>query len=358
MIHAEVQLNRPSGFSLDVSLEMGTGVTALYGPSGAGKTTVLKLIAGLERGKGGDRIRVRNDGETWQDEAHFVPPHRRGIGYVPQGASLFPHLSVRDNLEFGQRRSRRAVPDPSQVHEWLELAPLLDKHTGELSGGEAQRVAIGRALLTGARCILMDEPLGAIDQSARNRILPSLDRLHHELDATLVYVSHSLEEVTYLADHLYVIDAGRITANGSVAAMSTSLELAAGQGETLAAVLECKVAGFDVEFGLAQLDFGNASLYVATSSKPTGTSCRVRIPARDVSIALEAPTRTSILNIIPATVEEIHATDGPSVLVKLAVAGQFIMARITRKSLTALGLQKSQPVFAQIKGVALLTEHV
>lgn len=356
-IRADIDLTRRSGFCISVSLTMEAGITALYGPSGAGKTTILKLIAGLERGGKLDTIDISHDGVAWHDAHRFVPPHKRGVGYVPQRPSLFPHLSVRDNLRFAEKRSQDAARATArQIHDWLELEPLLDKPTGQLSGGEAQRVAIGRALLTGARCLLMDEPLGAIDRSARSRILPYLDRLHHELDATMVYVSHSLDEVNYLADRVYVIDSGRVKASGTVLETSASLELARDEGESLAAVLECRVRDFDERFELTELSIGEHSLFVAARRRPVGASCRVRIPARDVSIALEAPRDTSILNIIPATVDAIDAGVGPGVLVRLAVGRQFLLARITKKSLAALALTRSKPVFAQIKGVALLTD--
>lgn len=359
MISANIQLQRRSGFCVDVSLELQPGVTALYGPSGAGKSTILKLIAGLERGNAQDRIDITSDGVVWSSgSSRFVPPHKRGVGYVPQHSTLFQHLSVRGNLAYAEKRSGGAANSYArQIHEWLELTPLLDRPTRQLSGGEAQRVAIGRALLTGSRCLLMDEPLGAVDRSARNRILPCLDRLHHELDATTIYVSHSLEEVNYLADRVYVLEHGQVRIAGSVLETSSSLELAKDEGESLASVLECIVKGHDEQYELTELAIGGHRLYLAAPGKPVGTRCRVRIAARDVSITLDKPGNTSILNIIPATIDDIYSDRGPSVLVRLAVDEQFIIARITRKSLATLALATSKRVYAQIKGVAFLKDN-
>ena len=358
MISADIKLSRASGFSLDVALELQPGVTALYGPSGAGKSTILKLIAGLERGSSRDRITIASDGVTWQGAGDFLPPHRRRVGYVPQRPSLFPHLSVRGNLAYAEKRAEDARrPSVSQINEWLELDALMEKPVRQLSGGEAQRVAIGRALLTGAKCLLMDEPLGALDQAARRRILPCLDRLHQELEATMVYVSHSLEEVNYLADRVYILEQGRVKSSGSVFETSTSLEVAEHEGESLAAVLECTVKDYDPDFELTELTLGRHSLFVPSGQRRIGSHCRIRIPARDVSIALSQSGDTSIINILPAVVDDIDAGSGPGALVKLAVDDQYLLARITRKSLNSLTLSRGMPVYVQIKGVALLTDH-
>lgn len=358
MISADINLSRASGFSLDVSLELQPGVTALYGPSGAGKSTILKLIAGLERGSSTDRINIASDGVTWQDARGFLPTYRRRVGYVPQRPSLFPHLNVRGNLAYAEKRAGNARrPSVSQIDDWLELGDLMDKPVRQLSGGESQRVAIGRALLTGARCLLMDEPLGALDQAARYRILPCLDRLHHELEATMVYVSHSLEEVNYLADRVYILERGRVKTSGSVFETSTSLEAAGHEGESLAAVLECNVINYDSNYELTELTLGHHKLFVPSGPGRVGSHCRIRIPARDVSIALSQPVDTSIINILPAVVDDIDVGAEPGALVKLAVDDQYLLARITRKSLDSLALSPGMSVYVQIKGVALLTDH-
>jgi molybdate transport system ATP-binding protein len=355
MISANISLSRPSGFSLDVSLEIGDGVTALYGPSGSGKTTILRLIAGLERGGPADLIDVSNDGTVWHSETGFLPTHKRRVGYVFQQPQLFPHLNVRDNLRYGRKRGTDNGVEARQVYDWLDLDSLLDQRVARLSGGEAQRVAIGRVLLSDARCILMDEPLGSIDQSARNRILPYLDRLHRELDVPMVYVSHSLDEVNYLADRVYLLQDGHVRASGTVFETSASLEINRDEGEGLAAVIDCAIRQYDEAFGLTELAIGSHPLFVA--ARIEGERCRVRIPAKDVSIARNAPSETSILNIIPATVDDISASSHPSALVRLRIDGQFILARITRKSLATLELHEGQQIYAQIKGVALLTDY-
>lgn len=358
MIGANIKLRRTSGFSLDARLEVGRRVTALYGPSGSGKTTLLRLIAGLERGTKHDSIEISYDDTVWQNSTRFVPPHERRVAYVFQQPQLFPHLTVRGNLDYGAKRARKTVLSRQQVESWLDLNTLLDKRPQQLSGGEAQRVAIGRALLGDARCILLDEPLGSIDQAARQRILPYLSRLHHELDLPVVYVSHSLDEVNYLADYVYQLDNGRIKASGSIFETSASLSLARSEGDELATVVECRARGFDTGFQLAELALGRHALFVATTHMQIGESVRVRIPARDVSITLEPPSNTSILNILPATVDDVADMEAsPSSLVRLAIDGQHILARVTRKSRALLNLAPGQAVFAQIKGVALLTDH-
>jgi molybdate transport system ATP-binding protein len=357
MIRATFKLTRQSGFSLNVELSLANHVTALYGPSGSGKTTILRLLAGLERGSSKDAIHIEFDDETWQDETNFVPPHQRGIGYVFQHAQLFPHLTVSGNLAYAERRSRRSNVTRDQVLGWLDVQPLLDKRVDSLSGGEAQRVAMARVLLGGPRCILMDEPLGSVDKAARSRILPYLARLHEELDIPMIYVSHSLDEVNYLADDVCVLDRGRVILSGSVFETSTSLELEYGEGESIASVALCTFEDWDRAYELAELRFGDHKLHVASQALTKGHSVRVRIPAKDVSIALDQPSNTSILNVLPATIDDIKTTSHPGIIVRLAIGGQFILALITRKSLAALNLKRGQTVFAQIKGVALMTDH-
>lgn len=359
-IEADINLTRANGFAVEASLKIAdAGVTALYGPSGSGKSTILRLIAGLERGGKDDRIIIKAGDDIWHDNERFVPVHRRGIGFVFQQHQLFPHLTVRGNLDYAiKRRHTDNGIDLAQISDWLALESLMSKPIQQLSGGEAQRASIARVLLSGARCILMDEPLGSIDQMARARILPYLDRLHRNLQLPFVYVSHSLEEINYLADQLYLLDAGRIKASGSIFQLGSSLELNRGAGEDAAAVVECVLAGHEADYNLTQLEFEGARLFVTTRHRQPGSVLRVRIPARDVSIALSPPERTSILNVIQTTVEEIETPSlNPGVLVRLAIGRQHILARITRKSLDKLDLKKGQQVYAQIKSVALLSDY-
>lgn len=357
MISLHAHLEREPGFGLHVDLDISQGVTALYGPSGSGKTTILRLLAGLFPSQPADHVSITCDDVTWHDERVFVPAHRRRLGYVFQKPRLFPHLSVRGNLAYGRRRAASSL-DFDDVCRWLDLEPLLGKSPEHLSGGEAQRVALGRVLLSDVRCILMDEPLGAVDEPARARILPYLERLHHELDMPMVYVSHSLAEVNYLADYVYLIEAGHIRASGSIIEVSSSIAVNVAEGDALAAVVECQPVGYNEEFELIELDVAGQRLYVTGKQALAGQTVRIRIPARDVSIALDPPGRTSILNIIEATIDdmELHARQGA--LVRLKFGDQFLLARITRRSVSELGLEVGNRVFAQVKGVALVSEHV
>jgi molybdate transport system ATP-binding protein len=357
------------GFLLDVDFTLpARGVTGLFGPSGSGKTTLLRCVAGLERAPGG---RFEVAGEVWQDEARgiFLPTHRRRVGYVFQEASLFAHLSVRRNLEYGLRRRPPAERRVSleEAVEWLGLEPLLDRGPRALSGGEQQRVAIARALLASPRLLLMDEPLAALDAAARQEILPYLERLYASLATPILYVSHSATEVLRLADHLVLLRAGTVRAAGPVAEVATRLDLLPWAPEAeLGAVLEARVVEHDDRFDLTYLDFAGGRLSLPRLDAACGSRQRVRVLARDVSLALERPERTSILNIFPARVLEIGGASAAGTapgsdaarrqpLIKLDAGGAVLLAQITRKSLAGLDLHPGGEVFAVVKGVALLT---
>ena len=341
------------GFSLDAAFSAPSrGVTALFGPSGSGKSTLLRCIAGLERAEGHFRI----DGERWQDAGDFLPPHHRRLGYVFQEASLFPHLSVRANLEFGFRRtpaSERRI-QPEQAIDWLGIAPLLGRRIGTLSGGERQRVAIGRALLASPRLLLMDEPLSALDRQAKRDILPYLERLHRELDIPVLYVSHALDEVARLADHLVLLEAGQVIAVGPFAELSTRLDLRLAHGGEAEAIVEGMVAGHDDPFHLTWVDFPGGRLTVPRHQADAGRAVRVRILARDISLTLEQQTGTSILNIFPVTVTDLAEDNPAQMVVRLDAAGTPLLARITRKSAAVLGIRPGKRLFAQVKSVAIL----
>jgi molybdate transport system ATP-binding protein len=358
-INAAISLTRPSGFSLEVAMAIKPrGVTALYGPSGSGKTTVLKLLAGLEDGSRGDQINISSDGNIWQDASHFVPPHKRHVGYVFQQPQLFPHLDVRGNLAYASKRAGSQPSAPlAQVCDWLGINHLLTASPAKLSGGEAQRVAIARVLLSGARCLLMDEPLGSVDHAARLQILPYLDRLRRLLDIPIVYVSHGLDEITYLADEVYMLEQGRIKAFGTVFELASSLTLNSQEGDVAAAVVEARVEHHDQAFGLTCLRLDSQSIYVSRCAQSPGTPIRLRIPARDVSLALQVPAQTSILNVLEGVISDIEPLSAsPSLLVRVQVGGQYILSRITRKSLQQLELQPGKAVYVQIKTVALLSD--
>jgi molybdate transport system ATP-binding protein len=343
-------------FRLDAEFEApGKGVTALFGQSGSGKTTLLRCIAGLERAPGGF---LAINGEVWQDETrgHFLPTHKRPLGYVFQDARLFPHLNVRRNLEFGWKRTPVAQRQVAfeQAVGWMGLDKLLTRSPQHLSGGEKQRVAIARALLTGPKLLIMDEPLAALDAAAKAEILPYFDRLHEELAIPLIYVSHALEEVTRLADHLLPMAAGRITAAGSPSQVLTRLDLPLSHLDDAAAAVDAVVAGHDEEFGLSYLDFPGGRITTPRQPFASGHAVRVRILAKDVSLALDLPKRTSILNIFPARVAEIVEHNPAQLLVSLTVGEARLLARITRKSAALLDLQPGMEVYAQVKGVALM----
>ncbi|BDT56575.1 molybdenum import ATP-binding protein ModC [Massilia varians] len=354
-LHARFCIER-GDFTLDVDLDLpDRGVSALFGHSGSGKTTCLRAIAGLERASGGY---VALGDEVWQDEARglFVPPHRRALGYVFQEASLFPHLSVRANLEFGLKRvaagARRFALGP--VAEMLGIGPLLERSPASLSGGERQRVAIARALLSSPRLLLMDEPLAALDLKRKQEILPYLERMHDELSIPIVYVSHAPDEVARLADHLVLLEAGRVAASGPLGELLARADLPAVFADETGVVLDTVLAEHE-EDGLSRLQFPGGSLYVGRRRETIGSHLRCRIHARDVSLALERPHRSSIVNLLPTVVTAATATDTPGhVLVHMRMGETTLLARISERSRRELGIVPGLPVWAQIKAVAPL----
>jgi len=343
-------------FNLDVDLALpGRGVTALFGHSGSGKTTLLRVLAGLERVAG---ARVALGNEVWQDDARkvFVPTHERGIGYVFQEASLFPHLSVRANLEFGRKRLKPAEHrfDLLAVAELLGIERLLDASPATLSGGERQRAAIARTLLASPRLLLMDEPLAALDMRRKLEILPYLERLHDELALPVVYVSHAADEVARLADHLVVLEEGRVLASGPLAATLARLDLAANFQDDAGVMIETTLQAHDDD-GLSHLAFAGGVLLVVQRNAAVGTRVRCRIHARDVSLALERPRGSSITNILPARVDAVGPSGTPGqVLVRLLVGDTALLARITERSRRELAIAPGSAVWAQVKAVALL----
>ncbi|HLG79827.1 MAG TPA: molybdenum ABC transporter ATP-binding protein [Bradyrhizobium sp.] len=343
-------------FSLDAQFSApATGVTAVFGPSGCGKTTVARCIAGLKRLASGF---CAIDGEVWQDEATFRPPHLRPIGYVFQEASLFPHLSVKRNLLFG---ASKPVPAPigfGEVVELLGIAHLLTRAPSYLSGGERQRVAIGRALLSQPRLLVMDEPLAALDRSAKSEILPFLERLHEKLALPMIYISHDMAEIERFADHLVLMEGGTVTAAGPLAVLQSNPALPLAASRDAAVSLDAHVGGYDGRYGLLALRVKGARLQVPAQPLAPGTHQRLRIAASDVSLAREAPHASSILNVFPARIASHAALGRGEVTVVLALgtggSGARILARITRRSWDALDLRDGIDVFAQIKGVSLV----
>ncbi len=345
-----------SDFSLDVSLDLpGRGVTAFFGVSGSGKTTLLRCIAGLERAHSG---RLVVNGETWQDDASgiFMAVHRRPLGLVFQEASLFAHLDVRRNLDYGRSRvpaSERRV-SLEQAVELLGIAPLMHRQPATLSGGERQRVAIARALATSPRLLLMDEPLASLDLQRKADVLPYLEKLQAELDIPILYVSHAPDEVARLADHLVSLEAGRVLAAGATASLLTRMDLPLAHGDSAAAIIDASVTGVEPLYHLCHADFAGGRISLLSPPLSIGQRVRVRVQARDVSLTLRRQEGSSVLNTFAATVTSLFNDSPGQVMVGLDANGSALLARITRRSADAMGLQVGMPVYAQVKGVALL----
>ncbi|UTW45144.1 molybdenum ABC transporter ATP-binding protein [bacterium SCSIO 12696] len=351
----DVQLSLHKGdWSLDAEFcAPGQGITALFGPSGCGKTTLLRAIAGLEKGAQGHCC---VGDQVWQSADLCLPTHGRLLGYVFQEASLLPHLDVRDNLMFGLKRTpptqrRIGFDDAVQL---LGVEPLLSRRVEQLSGGERQRVAIARALLVSPQLLLMDEPLAALDRTSKSEILPYLAQLPRELNIPIIYVSHSTDEVAQLADHLLLMDSGRIVASGVTSELLARLDLPLAQSADAEVVIEARVIGCDDHYQLTQLAFAGGELYVPgvlVAEQPV----RLRILARDVSIALQVPGQSSVLNCLPATVSAIEPLSPSQAVVRLNANGTPLLAHITRKSVDGLRLRVGMAVYAQIKSVAVLS---
>ncbi len=350
---------RLGAFGLDVALDVPSqGITALFGPSGSGKTTTLRCIAGLQRLEGTCHV----GGEVWQDRDTFLPTHRRPIGYVFQEPSLFPHLSVRQNLLFPARAAGKRRPPArigfDDVVALLDLSGLLARAPDRLSGGERQRVAIGRALLSEPRLMLMDEPLSALDRDRREEIMPFLERLHGSLGMPILIVTHEMATVERLADHLVLIDGGRIRASGPLHDIQSDPGLPLALSRDAAVSFEATVSGHDAAYGLARLDVDGGTFVVpASRERLAGVRLRLRVAAGDVSLTLSPPADTTILNVMPARILEMSPSGEHEVIVVLGLGqgggGQRMLARITRLSRSRLGLREGMEVYAQVKGVAL-----
>ncbi len=358
MIAVEAR-KRLGDFSIDVRFSApSTGVTALYGHSGAGKTTVVNMLAGLIRPDDG-RISIDDAVLFSTRERVDLPPERRRLGYVFQEGRLFPHYSVRGNLRYGApRRPRQGLVTFDNVVSLLALAPLLDRPVAALSGGEKQRVAIGRALLAEPRLLLMDEPLASLDAARKGEILPFIERLRDELRLPIIYVSHAMAEIVRLADTLVVVVEGKIAASGTLEAVTSQLGLAPLTGLADAgAVIRTTLAGHDRTFGLSELAFPGGRLRVSHVALPLGTALRVRVRARDVALATTRPTGISIRNVFPARIVEMARAPGPLLDVRLDIgtADQpvALWARITQRAAQELGLEAGRSVFALLKAVAL-----
>ena len=343
-------------FALNVDFNAPSyGLTAIFGSSGCGKTTVLRCIAGLNKPKKGF---LKLNDQVWQDSENntFLPVDKRSIGYVFQDTVLFPHLNVNKNLLYGYRRlsQEQQKIKPEVVIELLGLGHLLNRSTLNLSGGEKQRVAIGRALLTSPQLLLMDEPLAALDSQSKSEIMPYLEQLHTDLKLPVLYVSHSLDEVARLADEIVLMNNGQVEAQGEVHDIFTRLDLAPSHDTEASSIIDAKVMAHEDAFSLSKLGFNGGQITLASQGLDIGQEVRIIIHAKDVSLALEHHTNSSILNIMPAKVLEIGELTRSKVLVKLDVGGQALLSSITKKSMSLLAIQPGQDVFVQIKSVALL----
>lgn len=341
------------GFSLELAHDFALeGITALFGPSGAGKSTLLRILAGFEREA---RAQVRHDGEVWQDERTFLPPHRRGVGYMFQDGRLFPHLDVAGNLRYAERRSKaRPGPRFGDVVDALGLAPLLDRRTGMLSGGERQRVALGRTLLARPRLLLADEPLTALDARRKAEILPLLAELPVRFGVPVIHVTHALDEVVRLADRMVVLSAGRLRAAGGVREILERLDLQDETGHFEAGVaLDGVLTGHDPAFRLSRVAIAGQHLDMPGIAVPPGTPVRLRVRARDVALATRKPSEISIRNILEGTlVEIVEEPDTAFAETLVDIGGQRLRARLTRAAVADLGLAPGMRVFALVKSVS------
>ncbi len=352
----EFRFRRSLGkFVLDAEGEIpARGVTALFGRSGSGKTSLLRCMAGLDRA---EDAYLSVAGECWHDSrsGFFLPPHQRAIGFVFQEGTLFPHLRVSANLEYGYKRAPADERSRTlqQTIEILELESLLDRYPAQLSGGERQRVAIGRALLNLPRLLLMDEPMASLDRGHKKEILPYLEKLHIDSDIPIVYVTHDLDELTRIADHLILVDQGRLTAQGPLEQILARIDLPIARESDAGAVIRTRILSHDEEYHLTQLGFSGGELTVGWIDRPAGSDIRIRIHAKDVSLAISRPGQTSILNVLPAEIREMSVHGRGRMIVRLDVGGIPLLARITQKSQIRLALKPGMKVYAQIKSVAL-----
>lgn len=343
------------GFAVDARFSADAGVTALFGRSGAGKTSIVQMLAGL---RAPDSGRIALDGTVLFDSDRRVDvrPERRHIGYIFQDARLFPHMTVRRNLEFGRRRRRGAAPaaTPGPVVEVLGIGHLLERGVHDLSGGERQRVAIGRALLASPRLLLMDEPLASLDSERKREIIPFIERVQRQFAIPTIYVSHAMEEILELAANVVLVDDGRVVAAGPVEEVMSGIELARvvepGDAGT---VVAAEVADGDDGHGLAALTFAGGVFRVPASGLVPGARVRIRVRARDVSLALERPAGVSVLNIFSGRVVRIVPTGDAQADVLVDAGGARLWSRVTARSVHDLALAPGKPVHAMVKAVAV-----
>lgn len=342
------------GFDLDVAFDAPPGVTVLFGRSGSGKTSIINAVAGLLKPKTG---RIAADGWVLLDTARGVnlPPHRRRLGYVFQEGRLFPHLSVRQNLSYGRWFAGKGADDTARIVEMLGIGHLLERRPMMLSGGEKQRVAIGRALLARPKLILADEPLAALDADRKAEIMPYFERLRDEVSVPILYVSHSAAEVARLATTVVVLGEGRVLRQGPATDVLSDPSVTPLGVRAAGAMLEVRVVAHHAD-GLSELDANGMRLLLPRVAHEVGAALRVRIKAQDVMLATTRPEGVSALNVLPATVRDLRMGDGPGAIVQLCAGKNLILSRITRRSAQTLGLAPGQEVFAVLKAVSVARE--
>lgn len=345
------------GFDLDIRFDAPPGLTVLFGPSGAGKTTLINAVAGLLRP---DRGRITAD--DWvlldTDSGQNLPPHRRRLGYIFQEGRLFPHLTVRQNLLYGRWCAPRAArrEDPARVIEMLGISHLLDRRPGALSGGERSRVAIGRALLAAPKLILADEPLAALDEARKAEILPYFERLRDEVTVPILYVTHALPEVARLATTVIALRQGRVAAAGPAAQVLG--DSAAVGARAAAATLTARVVAHHAEDGLTEMITAAGPLWLPRVVDAPGTPLRIRILAHEVILSRDRPSGLSALNILPGTITRIHQGDGPGAVVHLAIGSEEILIRITRRACAALDLKTGDSAHAILKSMSVARDRI
>ena len=361
-LHLKIKMSRPV-FELDLDLQLpGLGITAIFGPSGSGKTTLLRAVAGLEKNQLGC---IQVGSHVWQDTQQGIdlPTWQRPLGYVFQESSLLPHLNVTDNLNFGLKRavksSGNAQSDAAtalqDAIELLGIGSLLQRMPDQLSGGERQRVAIARAIVMKPKLLLMDEPLASLDAARRQEIFPWLTKLRDELRMPMLYVTHSTEEVTRLADHLVVLNQGQVKAQGPVGSVLTQVVNPVVVGEDAGALIEGCIGAVDKPWYLSRVDFEGGCVWMRDAGLPVGKAVRIRILARDVSLTTTEPQNTSIQNQLRGHIQSITPDVHPSqVMVVLRCGAEEVLARVTKRAVDELALQEGQPVWAQVKSVALV----
>ncbi|MFC4624532.1 molybdenum ABC transporter ATP-binding protein [Daeguia caeni] len=351
MTKLRVSLKGENGsFPIEADFTAENGTTALFGASGSGKTTILKMIAGL-LGPTSGHISIDDFVLFDSDRGIDLAPEKRRIGYVFQDARLFSHFNVRRNLTYARwAGGRKTTRNFDEVVHILGLENLLERRPATLSGGERQRVAIGRALLSDPALLLLDEPLASLDHARRAEILPFIERLRDETQLPIVHVSHEIDEVARLADQIVLLSQGHVTAAGEAAEIFPLIDRAnAGAG----ALLEAKVTRFDQIYGLAEIDLGGVQFQLADMALRENMTVRLRIRPRDISLARMQPESISIRNILPVTITAINAGEGPDAQIALDFQGHYLAAQITRRSVDDMALRVGDKVFALVKAVSV-----